>query len=191
MADAFGRDVEQARVFVTGYAAIAPVTEDNVIARTDLAATSLTVPSGLTGYQYLGLRTTDGGPEEGREAGENIEFLEQGFQINGDGSLTLTMTLAQWNEQTYALIYGEAHTDGGYDMKLSIPNTQYLLLQESAYANGDIERRIGVVRVSEITEVKDERNVVKGITIVFARVPHDLFDGSAGWVVPVVEDSAP
>lgn len=179
MADARGRDVNEALIYVTGYAGIAPVELTNVISETELGADTLTAPAA---FRFLGLRTSDGGPEQAREAGEAIEFLEDGFVINADGSITVAMTLAQYNTVTRELsLGGTPDANGVIKVKDTTNSNQYILLLESVYKSGAIKREHGVVRISEISNGKDERGTVNGISVTFQWVRSELFDNSYYW----------
>lgn len=187
MADAKGRDVNEALIYVTGYAGIAPVEQTNVITEAQLSSPTMTVP---TAYKYLGLRTSDGGPEQSREAGEALEFLEDGFVINTDGSITVAMTLAQYNAVTRELSLGSApDANGVIKVKDTTPSNQHILLLESTYKSGAIKREHGVARISEITNGKDERGTVNGIAATFTWVRSELFDNSYYWEA-YIEDTA-
>lgn len=182
-ADSRGRDVNEALIFVTGHAAIAPVDATNVITEAQLGSTDLTLP---VAYQYLGLRTSDGGPEHASEAGETIEFLEAGFEAAGDGTLTVAMTLAQYNATVRKLTFGEEpDVNGVYKVRSTTPNNLFILLLESQYKSGLQTRDIGVVRVTEISRGKDERNSVNGIPVTFKWLPHELFDNAYYWHAPI------
>lgn len=183
-ADDRGRDIDETLIYVTGHAAFAPVASANVIPKADLGGDDLELPAG---YKYMGLRTADGGPEQSREAGEAIEFLEDGFVINGDGSISVAMTLAQYNDQVRSLVSDqEPDANGVIEVKSTTPNSQYILLLESIYKSGLVKREHGVARISEVSLSKDERGTVNGTTITFAWVRHELFNRSYYWeaVVP-------
>lgn len=179
-----GRDVSEALVFITGVAAIAPVAQANVIAESALGGSTLAVPAG---FEYLGLRTADGGPETAVEAGEAIEFLEQGYEISGDGSITVKMTLAQSNAITRKLTRGTApDANGVIKVKETTPSAQHILYLEGIYKTGEagkrvVRREIGVARVSEVAYQKDERNSIKGTEVTFKWMPNELFEGAYFW----------
>lgn len=179
-----GRDVGEALIFITGGCAIAPVDEANVITEAQLGATEVTVPAG---FEFLGLRTADGGPETATEAGDAIEFLEQGYEISGDGSITVKMTLAQSNAITRKLIRGQApDANGVIKVTETTPSAQHILYLEGVYKTGVpgqrvIRREVGVARVTEFAPAKDERNTVKGTEVTFKWLPNDLFDGAYFW----------
>lgn len=178
-ADSRGRDINETLIYTTGHGAFAPVASANVIPKAELGSETLEVPEA---YKYMGLRTSDGGPEFSTEAGDAIEFLEDGFTINGDGSISVAMTLAQFNPAVRALIRdAEPDANGVIEVKKTTPDTQYILLLESIYKSGLIKREHGVARISEVSLGKDERNTVNGVTVTFQWVRHELFNRSYYW----------
>lgn len=193
-ADSRGRTVDEALIYTTGFFGIAPVDAANVIPKVDLGSADLgdelsPIPAG---FKYVGLRTSDGGPEQGREAGEAIEFLEDGFSINADGSITLTMTLAQFNATTRELVHGKApDANGVIAVTDSTPNNRYIALAESVYKSGAVKREHGVVRVTEVSIGKDERGSVNGIPVTFQWVRSELFDNALYWEAFLPAETAP
>lgn len=183
-ADNRGRTVDEALIYTTGFFGIAPVDPSNVIPKADLGSAELgsiesPIPAGI---KYVGLRTSDGGPEQGREAGEVIDFLEDGFTINADGTITMTMTLAQFNATTRGLVHGKtADSNGVIEVTDATPNSRYIVLSESVYKSGAIKREHGVMRVTEITIGKDERGSVNGIPVTFQWVRDELFNRALYW----------
>lgn len=189
VADSRGRDIDDALIYVTGHGAFAPVDAANVIPKTELGTAALTVP---TGFRYMGLRTADGGPEFSTEAGDAIEFLEDGFTINGDGSISVAMTLAQFNPTVRGLIRdAQPDANGVIEVKKTTPDTQYILLLEAVYKSGLIKREHGVARISEVSLGKDERNTVNGVTVTFSWVRHELFNRAYYWEAVVDADGTP
>jgi len=185
VADNRGRTTEEALIYVTGFAGFAPVESKNVIDKAKLGAKTVTVPDG---FRYLGLRTDDGGPEYELEAGDAIEFLEQGFEISGDGSASVKMTLAQYNAVVQELLYG-AKPDGNgvVEGSLAAPDTPMILLLEAQYKSGRIIRREGVAKVSEFVLPKDERNTTGGTEVTFKWLPHELFNMKPFWEAIVAD----
>lgn len=179
VADSKGRDVAAAPVYVTGAAAFAPVLLANVISKADLGNSSKALP---VAFRFMGLRTSDGGPEASTDAGDAIEFLESGFELGGDGSISVKMTLAQLTPTTRELINGIApDSNGVIEVKSITPDTTFILYLESVFKNGQIERQEGVARISEVAVGKEERSSVKGIEVTFKWLPHDLFNGAHYW----------
>lgn len=189
VADNRGRTTEEALIYVTGFAGFAPVDTKNVVPKSKLGATDLVVPEE---FRYLGLRTDDGGPEYEVEAGDAIEFLEQGFEISGDGSATVKMTLAQYNATIQELLYGsKPDTNGVVEGSLAAPDTPMILLLEAQYKSGRILRRQGVAKVTEFVLPKDERNTTGGTEVTFKWLPHELFNMKPFWEAIVAEGAAP
>lgn len=189
VADNRGRTTEEALIYVTGFAGIAPVDAKNVIAKTQLGKTGVTV---LEGFKFLGLRTSDGGPEYEVDAGDAIEFLESGFEISSDGSVTVKMTLAQYNATVQELIYGQApDLNGVVEGSVSAPDKTVILLLEGQYKSGRVLRREGVARVTEFVLPKDERNTTGGTEVTFKWLPHELFNNAPYWEAIVDGGAAP
>ena len=188
-ADTRGRTVDEALIYVTGYFGIAPVDAANVIPEADLGSATLEVPES---FRYVGLRTADGGPEQSREAGEAIEFLEDGFSINADGSITVTMTLAQFNATTREILHGQApDANGVIKVQDATPNNRFIALGESVYKSGAIKRDHGVIAVTEVSLGKDERGSVNGIPVTFRYQRSELFDNALYWEAFVESTTAP
>lgn len=182
VADAKGRNLDDVFIPVDGSVAYAPVDPANAIANLLLADPEL----GSTGkelpeaFKFLGLRTSDGGVEETREAGEAIEFFEQGFQMSSDGTVGITMTLAQWSAITREFVHGEApDVNGVIGVDFSVRSEPFILFVETIAKDGRRQRKLGVARLSEATDAKEERGTVKGITVVCNWQPHDLFGNVA------------
>lgn len=189
VADNRGRTTDEALIYVTGFAGIAPVDAKNVIAKTELGKVGVTVPEG---YKFLGLRTSDGGPEYEVDAGDAIEFLESGFEISGDGAVTVKMTLAQYNATVQELIYGKApDLNGVVEGRASAPDSTVILLLEGQYKSGRVLRREGVARVTEFVLPKDERNTTGGTEVTFKWLPHELFNNAPYWEAIVEHGAAP
>lgn len=188
-ADEKGRDLAGAKVYVTGAVAYAPVDTENVIEKAQLGSASMTVPAAFT---FLGLRTSDGGPEETREAGEAIEFLEQGFVLNTNGTLSVAMTLAQYDAITRKFVHGVApDTNGVIEVDFSTPSDPFILLLEAVFKDGSMERQEGVARLTESSRLKDERGTVKGVSVTLTWTPSELFNNKAYWEAQVAGTEAP
>ncbi len=184
-ADEKGRDLDDVRVYVTGSVAYAPVDPLNVISKSDLGSADLVVPDA---YKFLGLRTSDGGPEETREAGEALEFLEEGFKIATNGTVQVAMTLAQYNAITREFVHGEApDANGVVEVDFAPSSDSFLLLLEAVFKDGSMERQHGVARISEASRVKDERGTAKGATVTLEWAAHTLFNNKA-YFEALVED---
>lgn len=190
-ADSRGRDTSKAPVYITGFAAIAPVDAANVVPKADLGSKDLggtdkPIPAA---FKFLGLRTSDGGPEPSNEAGDTIEFLEDGFEISGDGSISVQMTLAQLTPTVRELVRGSApDANGVIEVSSTTPNAQHILLLEGVYKGGLMKRETGVVRITEVAFGKQERSTVEGITVTFKWLRHELFNRAYFWEAVVYDE---
>lgn len=182
MADQFGRDVEEAFVYVTGCAAYAPVDGANVLTKAKLASNDLGSSTNPmpTGFKWLGLRKSDGGPEESREAGDAIEFLEKGFKLIGDGSVSVAMTLAQYNAIVREFMHGTApDVNGVVEVDFAYSSKPFILFLEAVGKGGQIERQLGVAMITEGQRDKDEQGAVKGMNVTCEWQASPLFNNKA------------
>lgn len=173
-ADSKGRDIGATPVYVTGAVAYAPVASENVLTKVALGASLVSLPKG---FKFLGLRTSDGGPEESRESGDATEFLETGFEISGAGSVTLAMTLAQYNAAVREFVHQVVpDANGVVEVSADIPSTPFIFYTEAVFKNGTIERQLGVAMLKEVKRQKDEKGSVKGVEVTVKWLPHELFN---------------
>lgn len=179
-ADAKGRDTALAAIYITGAVGYAPVALENVITKDKLGAAELVAPAG---FQFLGLRTEDGGPEESAEAGDAIKFLETGFELSGEGEKSVAMTLAQtFSPAVREFINGvKPDANGVIEVGTGTRDEPFILLMEAVYKNGDVRRQIGVARISEGSIVKEERGKVQGASVTIKWMPHEMFNNAAYW----------
>ncbi len=109
-ADSAGNDLDAVGIPISGLAAIAPVLAENVIEKADLSASPVVLPAA---YKRLGLFKVDGGPQNARETGDAIEFFQIGYKQAGDGTRSVTINLAEFNDAVQMLIEGvEPDADG-------------------------------------------------------------------------------
>lgn len=101
-ADANGNDLDNVIVPLTGFVAV------------KLDETKLPTVSGTTlptDYNYLGLMTQDGGPEESVEMGDELEFYQEGYSLRaGNESIAYKFTLTELNTNVLKLL---GHTTSG------------------------------------------------------------------------------
>lgn len=174
-ADDQGNDLSAVSVPVTGMAAYAPVDAANVVADADMGDKPLALP---VAYKKLGLYKQDGGPQDGREDGDKMEFFQQGYALNGESSLSLTINLAEDNPNVNALIHGkEPNSAGVIYVDAFLPEATFILFAVTRYRNGSERRRNGVARVSAVEVDQETRGEVRGKAVTFEWVPDDLFDG--------------
>lgn len=175
-ADSSGNDLSAVGVPLTGLAAIAPVSEDNIIADADMGKSPLALP---TAYSKLGLYKEDGGPQEARDDEDAIKFFQQGYKIAGDGTLTLQVNLAEDNATVNKLIDGkEPNEQGVVYVDSNLPDALWILFVATRFKNGNELRRNGVVRVQAVEVDQEERGSVRGKSVTLEWVPDELFVGS-------------
>jgi len=178
-ADTQGNDLDAVGVPITGMAAIAPVTEANVIAKAALAASPLVLP---TAFERLGLFKVDGGPSESRESGDPIEFFQIGYTLAGDGSRAVTINLAEFNSVVQKVVEGGTPDENGViEASSSLPDGQWILFTSTRYKNGKEKRRVGVVTVTAVESDQESRGEVEGRAVTFTYQEHDLFNGAPFW----------
>lgn len=178
-ADSQGNDLEAVGVPITGLAAFAPVLEANVIAKDELGANPLVLP---TAFKRLGLYKVDGGPAPAREAGDAIEFFQKGYTLAGDGTRSVVINAAEQNAAVQSLIEGaEPDTNGVIEVSSSLPDNRFILLVVTKYKNGKEKRQIGVASVTAVEPDQQTRGEVEGAAITFTWQEHDLFNGAPFW----------
>lgn len=175
-ADTEGNDLSAVSVPVSGKVAVAPVTEANVIMDADLGKTPLVLP---VEYEMLGLVKVDGGPQDGRNDADAIEFFQEGYKLNGDSTVTVQLNLAEDNEAVNKLITGQEPdpVTGVIYVPSGLPDNTFLLFQATRYKNRNERRRNGVARLSTVEVDQETRGEVRGKAVTFEWMPHDLFRG--------------
>jgi len=158
-ADAAGNDLSAVAVPLTGFIAWNP-TATTPVAATDLA---YALP---TGYNYLGLITQDGGYSEETEAGERIEFFQQGYSLLGsDGTLSFTATFAENSEAVRQLLGYDAGTTG--TRKVTAYEGEFGMFVAVKNKNGKSFIRAGVASVTDTTTSQETRGEVTSYEITF------------------------
>ncbi|WP_336991028.1 hypothetical protein [Leucobacter sp. VD1] len=178
-ADEQGFDLDAVGVPITGMAAYAPLSPENVLTSAQLAASPLELPAG---FKKLGLYKQDGGPSPSRESGDALEFFQIGYKKSGDGTRALTIGLAENNPTVLALIEGvEPDEHGVYKVSSNLPDNRFILFSSIRYRGGIEERQIGVASITAVEPDQAERGSVKGANVTFTWQEHDLFEGSPFW----------
>ena len=178
-ADEAGNDLGAVGVPITGMAAFAPVDAENVIAKAELGASPLTLP---TAYKRLGLYKQDGGPAPTRESEDPIEFFQVGYTLAGNGTRGVTIGLAEQNAVVQSLIEGATpDANGVIEVSSTLPDNRFILLVVTRYRNGMEKRQIGVASITAIEPDQQERGTVEGSNVTFTWQEHDLFNGAPFW----------
>ena len=159
-----------------------PYAEENVVTRA-MISKKLAAPDLPDAYDRakacIGLITSDGGPQDSVEQDDAIEFWQQGYSLNGDPTLTTSMTIAEDNEFTREICFGEKpDEDGVIAVKTLTPDTKWMAYYEEAFKNGSVQRRAGVVQVTGNEPGQSERGSVKGRALTLTWLNDDRYGGA-------------
>lgn len=188
-ADDAGNDLDAVGIPITGFAAIAPLEQANVVSPSEGGTQTLVLP---TGYRKLGLIKSDGGYQPTDEAdGDPIEFWQQGYEIGaGTANSTLQIGLAQNDPVVREIVRGVAPDANGHIfVDASGSDEQYLLFTEEVFKTKTgrffVERTNGVVTVGVVERDQSERGAVRGWNTTFNRLPHAWFENRhySEWVI--------
>lgn len=163
-ADTQGNDLQSVNVTVTGRIAVVPYDEENVIT-SEMIGTDVADPQLPTAYKdaCIGLVTGDGAPQDASETGDAVEFWQQGYQINGEASITTAFTAAEDNAVTRRFVNGSDPDEHGvYGIDTLTPDGKWMAYYEEAYKNGRVYRRAGVVTLTGNEPGQSTRGSVKG-----------------------------
>ncbi|MDN3309560.1 hypothetical protein QWJ90_01310 [Microbacterium oryzae] len=178
-ADEAGNDLGAVGVPITGLAAFAPAETANVIPKADMAASPLVLPAA---FKRLGLYKADGGPAPTRDQDEAIEFFQKGYQLAGDGTRSVAITLAEQNAAVQQLIEGQTpDANGVIEVSSNLPDNRFILLVVTKYRNGNEKRQQGVAWVSAVEPDQQERGSVEGAAVTFTWLEDELFNGAPFW----------
>lgn len=182
-ADAEGNDIGAVGVPITGFAAVQLTGGPTFVDSADGAATPLALPSG---YQKVGLFKVDGGPQDGGDAGDAIEFFQQGYKLAGDDTPTVQINLAQFDAMVRKLTTGQTpDANGMIKVQGLTPDHVFPLFLATKYKNGWSRRRNGMARISAVEVDQETRGEVNGRATTFEWI----FDETVGgfyreWLVP-------
>lgn len=109
-ADAEGNDLEKVFIPVTGFLAVQLTGEPTWVDPTEGSATPLVLPEG---YVKVGLFKQDGGPQDGGDKEDDLEFFQEGYKLGGSKSRTLQVTLAEFNDIVRQLTTGKTPDTNG------------------------------------------------------------------------------
>jgi len=178
-ADSQGNDLDAVAVPITGMAAFAPVALANVIAKEDLGASPLVLP---TAAKRLGLYKPDGGPAPSRENGDPIEFFQKGYTLAGEGTRAVVINLAEHNRAVQELTEGaEPDANGVIEVSSSLPGNRFILYVVTRYRGGKEKRQIGVASVTAVEPDQQTRGETEGQAVTFTWQEDELFNGAPFW----------
>lgn len=171
-ADANGNDLGKVDVVITAAAAIAPYEAGNVLTSEQGGAAAVELPEA---YVPLGLIKSDGGATEEMDQDDPIEFLQQGYSLAADPTMTIQIGLAEFNAAVRRLITGKTPDEHGMiSVETYTPDTKWLLFYEEVYKNGRVVRKNGVVQVTATEVDQSERGAVKGRNVTMTWQPDPL-----------------
>jgi hypothetical protein len=186
--DSQGNDLQAVRIPITGKIAWAPLDPDNVVTPADGGDRALALLTDYPAYKLLGLIKTDGGFEPTSEAGDAVEFFQDGYKLFGDSALSEKVGLAQSDRSLVEFLTGKTFDQNGHIfVSEAFAARQFLIFREVLYKTGDIERRNGVAQFTEVAQNKDERGSVRGFDVTWEWQRSDLFGGEkfSQWDLPV------
>lgn len=163
-ADEQGNDLGRVSIPTTGRICIVDYSEENVITP-EMIGKTVADPQLPEAYKTgaIGLITSDGGPQDSSENGDAVEFWQQGYQINGEATITTAFTAAEDNENTAKLVHeDDADANGVYGVSSLTPNKKWMAYYEEAYKNGSVYRRAGVIQITGNEPGQSQRGSVKG-----------------------------
>lgn len=191
--DTQGNDLDSVEVVLGGGIRFAPYDEANVITPEMIAAskTPEEVADALpeifkSPESGVGLITSDGGPQDARDADDATEFYQSGYSLNADPSLTTAFTIAENNELTRRMTIGEPDEYGVYHVSDILQNDKWIAYQEESIrgAGGKVRvrRRAGVIQLTGNEPNQSERGVVKGSAWTATWQADSLFDPNAKYL---------
>lgn len=171
-ADDKGNDVEAVDVIITSALAIAPYDAANVLTSEQGGGQAATLPEA---YIPVGLIKSDGGANESIEQGDAIEFLQDGYSISADPTMSIQIGLAEFNKAVRLLTTGKTPDENGMiSVETYTPDTKWLTFYEEVYKNGRVRRLNGVAKATAIEIDQSERGSVKGRNVTLTWKPDPL-----------------
>lgn len=163
--DSQGNDLSAVEVPITGAIMLVPYSDDNVITST-MIGKNVAQPELPEAYDYetacVGLITSDGGPQDSRDADDATEFYQDGYLLAASATLSTSFTAAENNEMTRKVTLGEPDENGVYTVDDIVQDTKWMAYQEESLRGGRVRRRAGVVIVTGNEPNQSERGSVKG-----------------------------
>lgn len=178
--DSQGNDLTKVAVPVTGAIMLVPYDVANKITSV-MIAKNVKAPKLPDAYDPVkaacGLITSDGGPQDGRDADDPTEFYQDGYLLNGASKLTTTFTVAEDNDLVRTITLGEPDENGVYMVDDIIADGKWCAYQEEAWRGGRIRRRAGVVQVTGNEPGQSERGSVIGRALTVNWSADEMYDG--------------
>lgn len=188
-ADADGDDLGAVGVPITGFAAVQLTGAPTYLTSVQGATLPISVPAG---YEKVGLFKVDGGPQEGGDAGDPIEFFQQGKKLAGDDQPTIQINLAQFDQRVRHLVTGKTPDSNGMIVITGLtPDTVFPLLVVTKYKNGATRVRNGLARISAVETDQETRGEVNGRAVTFEWIWDETVGGFfRDWLILPASPSA-
>lgn len=164
MADERGFAPEALKVWTTGIAYIRMDGQAGLMTEAEWAARPIVPP---TTYVNLGIWMKDGGPEDGRETGDAVEFYQPEFQLSGDVTRTVKIKAAEDNNAVTWLDTGKVVSASGAVIVDGVNDERFPLLIVQHRRDGALRYREGLARVHEFAPETSERGTVEPTSITF------------------------
>ncbi|NEG56132.1 hypothetical protein [Bifidobacterium platyrrhinorum] len=113
----------------------------------------------------VGLITSDGAPQDSRDADDASEFHQPGYLLTADPNLSLAFTAAEDNELTRRITIGEPDANGVYHVSDIIQSEKWFAYQETVYRSNRKRRRLGVVQITGNEPAQDTRGETSGLAL--------------------------
>lgn len=193
--DTLGNDLNAVKYVITSKILLAPY-DSSVKILADMIASSVVDPAVTLatlfkkGLTAVGLITSDGAPQDGRDADDATEFHQPGYKMNADPTLTLAFTVAEDNDLTRLMTIGAPDDNGVYHVRDVVQDTKWIAYQETAYKNGTIRRRVGVVQITGNEPAQDNRGEVSGLALTATWTQDSIVDDGKSRYLEAYYDSA-
>lgn len=171
-ADSKGNDTGKVDVVITAALAIAPYDAENVLAPEQGGGDTVDLPEA---YVPVGLIKSDGGANESIDQEDAIEFLQDGYSLASDPTMSIQFGLAEFNKAVRLLTTGKMPDENGMiSVDTYTPDTKWLMYYEEVYKNGRVRRLNGVAQVTTTEIDQTERGSVKGRNVTLKWLPDPL-----------------
>lgn len=129
------------------------------------------------GSGFVGLITSDGAPQDSRDADDATEFHQPGYKLAADPNLTISFTVAEDNPLTRKMTIGDPDAQGVYHVSDIIQDTKWFAYQETVYrGNNTHRRRLGVLQITGNEPAQDTRGEVSGLALTADWLMDDTVD---------------
>lgn len=173
-ADAEGNDLSKVLVPITGFLAVQLTGEPTFVEAAEGAANPLVLPEG---YVKVGLFKQDGGPQDGGDKEDDIEFFQDGYKLGGAKTRTLQVTLAEFNQIVRQLITGKTPDGNGMIVVDGDNDATFPMFECLKYKNGMTLRRNGMGRIQTVEPDQNTRGENNGNAVTFDWLRNDEWGG--------------